>query len=75
MPRSYSITTDSISEEQARVGADSSDFDISRVIRLETVEIPEVGPQQVRLKILAVSAEHNVDHAAWSRRSSSCSGG
>ncbi len=64
MPRSYSITTDSISEEKARVGPDSSDFDISRVIRLETVEIPEVGPQQVRLKILAVSAEHNVDHAA-----------
>ena len=64
MPRAYSITTDSIADEQARVGPESSDFDISRVIRLESVEIPEVGPQQVRLKILAVSAEHNVDHAA-----------
>ena len=64
MPRSYSITTESIAEEQARVGPDSKEFDIARVIRLETVELPEVGPQQVRLKILAVSAEHNVDHAA-----------
>ena len=64
MPRAYSITVDAISEERKRVGDDLSKFDISRVIRLDTLELPELGPGDARLRILAVSAEHNVDHAA-----------
>ena len=64
MPRAYSITVEAISEERKRVGDDLSKFDISRVIRLDTLELPELGPGDVRLRILAVSAEHNVDHAA-----------
>jgi NADPH:quinone reductase-like Zn-dependent oxidoreductase len=34
------------------------------VIRLDELELRPLGPRDVRLRILAVSAEHNVDHAA-----------
>jgi NADPH:quinone reductase-like Zn-dependent oxidoreductase len=64
MPRAYSITSQAIAEERERVGGDASKFDIARVIRLDTLDLPDVGPGDVRLRILAVSAEHNVDHAA-----------
>jgi crotonyl-CoA carboxylase/reductase len=64
MPRAYSISENTIAEERKRVGDDLSKFDVSRVIRLDKLELPEVGPTDVRLRILAVSAEHNVDHAA-----------
>ena len=62
--RAYSITADAIAEERERVGGDLNKFDISRVIRLDDLELRELGRQDVRLRILAVSAEHNVDHAA-----------
>jgi NADPH:quinone reductase-like Zn-dependent oxidoreductase len=60
----YCITTAAIAEERARVGGDLSRMDVSRVIQLDTLELPALGPRDVRLRILAVSAEHNVDHAA-----------
>ena len=41
-----------------------SAFDVARVISLDEVEHPALGSSDVRLRILAVSAEHNVDHAA-----------
>lgn len=59
----YSIQTESIAKEQARAGSDLSDFDVSNVIGLDEVELRQVGPNDVRMKILAVSAEHNIDHA------------
>src|SRR5438270_6774762 len=39
-------------------------MDVSRVIELDKIELPDLGPRDVHLRILAVSAEHNVDHAA-----------
>jgi NADPH:quinone reductase-like Zn-dependent oxidoreductase len=64
MPRAYSISEESIREERARVGDDLSKFDVARVIRMDTLELPGLRSGDVRIRILAVSAEHNVDHAA-----------
>lgn len=60
----YSISVDSIAAERARVEDDLDKFDVSRTIKLDTLELAEPGPRDVRLRILAISAEHNVDHAA-----------
>ncbi|MCP3984003.1 MAG: zinc-binding dehydrogenase [bacterium] len=59
----YSISTESIAKEQARAGDDLSQFDVSNVLALDDLELRAVGPNDVRMKILAVSAEHNIDHA------------
>jgi crotonyl-CoA carboxylase/reductase len=64
MTRAYSITVEDVAAERERVNQDLSKVDISRVIRLDELELAEMGSQDVRLRILAVSAEHNVDHAA-----------
>ncbi|MCZ6823103.1 MAG: hypothetical protein O7F10_09165 [Deltaproteobacteria bacterium] len=64
MPRAYSITAEAIAEERQRVGDDLTKFDVSRVIRLDQLELREMGASDVHLRILAVSAEHNVNHAA-----------
>ena len=64
MPRAFSISTDSIAAERARVGGDLEKIDISRVVKLDQVELPKVGPTDVRLRVLAVSGEHNINHAA-----------
>lgn len=64
MPRAYSITVEAIAAERKRVNDDLSKFDTSRVVRLDELSLPEVGPSDVHLRILAVSLEHNVDHAA-----------
>ena len=63
MPRAYSITAEAIAEERKRADGDFDKVDASRVIRLDELELPEPGPDDVKLRILAVSAEHNVDHA------------
>jgi crotonyl-CoA carboxylase/reductase len=64
MPRAYAITAEAIAAESARVGGDLEKFDVSRVIALDSLELREMGSKDVHLRILAVSAEHNVDHAA-----------
>ena len=64
MPRAYSITAESIAAERKRVNNDLNQFDIASVIRLDEVALRALGPNDVKLRILAVSAEHNVDHAA-----------
>lgn len=64
MTRAYSITAEAIAAERARVNDDVDRIDITRVIGLDTLELPAVGPRDVRLRILAVSAEHNLTHAA-----------
>ena len=64
MPRQFSIKAEAIAEERKRVDDDLAKVDISRIIGLDELEMREVGPGDVHLKILAVSGEHNVDHAA-----------
>jgi crotonyl-CoA carboxylase/reductase len=64
MPKAYAITAEAIAAESARVGGDLEKFDVSRVIALDSLELRDMGPRDVHLRILAVSAEHNVDHAA-----------
>ena len=64
MPKAFSITADAIAAERARVGDDLDSFDVSRVIQLDELKLREMGPRDVHLRILAVSAEHNVDHSA-----------
>jgi NADPH:quinone reductase-like Zn-dependent oxidoreductase len=64
MTQAYAITTDAIAAEHKRVGGDLEKFDVSRVIRLDELELRAMGPRDVHLRILAASAEHNVDHAA-----------
>ncbi len=64
MPRAYSISVDAIAAERRRVNDDLDRFDVSRVIMLDQHELRRMGPRDVHLRILAVSAEHNVDHAA-----------
>ena len=64
MPRAFAITADAIAAEHERTKADPNQFDIARVVQLDEVELREVGPRDVHLRILAVSAEHNINHAA-----------
>lgn len=64
MTRAYSITAEAIAAERARVNDDLDRLDVTRVIGLDTVELPPVGPRDVKLRILVVSAEHNLTHAA-----------
>jgi crotonyl-CoA carboxylase/reductase len=62
--RAYSITSDAVAKERERVGGVVADIDVSKVITLDDLELRDVGPTDVRMRILAVSAEHNIDHAA-----------
>lgn len=64
MTRAYSITAQAIAAERKRVNDAPDQIDITRVIALDTLELRPVGPRDVRLRILAVSAEHNLTHAA-----------
>lgn len=62
--RAFSITADAVAAERKRVNDDLALVDISRVVQMDTIELREMGPDDVHLRILAASAEHNVDHAA-----------
>src|SRR3982751_4854363 len=62
--RAYCITTDAVARERERVGGDPKNMDVSRVVELDKLELRDVGPRDVHRRILAASAEHNVDHAA-----------
>ena len=64
MPRAFSISATDIAAERERIGGDL------RQVRLrERAEARHgrrcgpMGPRDVHLRILAVSLEHNVDHA------------
>lgn len=63
MVKAYAITADAVAAERARVNDDLDKVDASNVIALDTLELREMGPTDVHLRILAASAEHNVDHA------------
>jgi crotonyl-CoA carboxylase/reductase len=60
----YSISAAAVVAEKARVGGDPAKVDVSRVLALDTLELRPLGPTDVHLRILAVSAEHNIDHAS-----------
>ncbi len=60
----YSISASAVVAEKARVGGDPSKVDVAKVLALDTVELRPVGATDVHLRILAVSAEHNIDHAS-----------
>jgi crotonyl-CoA reductase len=62
--RAYSITTESVAAERERTGGNTADVDVSKVITLDDLELRDVGPTDVRMRILAFSVEHNLDHAA-----------
>mgnify|MGYP002624201277 CR=1 FL=1 len=62
--KAYSITTDAIAAEAARAKAAGEEVDVARVVQLDYLELPDPGPRDVHLKILAASAEHNISHAA-----------
>jgi NADPH:quinone reductase-like Zn-dependent oxidoreductase len=62
--RAYSITAQAVAKERERTGGDTSKVDITKVLTLDELTLRELGPNDVKLKILAASAEHNIDHAA-----------
>src|SRR5438132_10028296 len=62
--RAYSISAESVAAERERVGGNPTDMDVSRVVKLDDLELRDVGPTDVHMRILAASAEHNIDHAA-----------
>ena len=59
----YSIDARDIATEWSRVGGNLDAFDASNVIKLDTHELRAVGPRDVRMRVLAFSLEHNLDHA------------
>ena len=64
MTKAYSITAERLAAEAAAVGGDPSKIDVSKVVAVDDLELRDLGSRDVKLKILAVSAEHNIDHAA-----------
>jgi crotonyl-CoA carboxylase/reductase len=63
MPAAYAITAEAIQAERKRVNDDLSQFDAANVIKLDELELPALGAHDVRLNVIAVSVEHNIDHA------------
>ena len=63
MPRAFSISAADIAAESKRTGGDHDKFDFANLADGERLHPIIPGPGDVHLKILAVSAEHNVDHA------------
>lgn len=62
--RAYSIQAADIAAERKRVGDDLQAFDVARILKLDTLTLPSLAPDGVRLRILAFAMEHNLDHAA-----------
>ena len=62
--RAYAITAEAVAREKERVGGDVDKMDVANVIELDKLELREMGPSDVHMRMLAVSGEHNVDHAA-----------
>jgi crotonyl-CoA carboxylase/reductase len=64
MSRAYSITAEAIAAERARVDDDLDRVDIASVIALDEIELPDLKQRDVKIRVLVVSAEHNIAHAA-----------
>ncbi len=63
MTKAYSISAVDIVSEKERVKGDISKFEFGNVLKLDELELRKVGPNDVHLRILAASGEHNIDHA------------
>ena len=63
MVRAYSISAADIETEKKRIDGDLGKFNFANAIKLDQLELRPMGPRDVHLRILAVSGEHNVDHA------------
>lgn len=63
MVRAYSISAADIEAEKKRTGGDLGKFNFANAIKLDQLQLRSMGPRDVHLRILAVSGEHNVDHA------------
>lgn len=63
MVRAYSISAADIETEKKRIDGDLAKFNFANAIKLDQLELQPMGPRDVHLRILAVSGEHNVDHA------------
>jgi NADPH:quinone reductase-like Zn-dependent oxidoreductase len=63
MVKAYSISATDITAEKERTGGDVSKIDFANILKLDRLELRPMGPRDVHLRILAVSGEHNVDHA------------
>ena len=64
MSRAYAITAEAIASERARVDDDLDRVDIANIIALDELVLADVKPHDVKIRILVVSAEHNIAHAA-----------
>lgn len=64
MPRAYAIAAEAIKAESERTKGNPADYRISNIVKLDEVQLRPVGPVDVKIRILAVSAEHNINHAA-----------
>ncbi len=64
MTRAYCITAEAVAAEAERAGGDYDKVDISKIVQLDDLELRDLGPRDVGMRILAVSAEHNIEHAA-----------
>ena len=64
MSRAYAITAEAIANERARVDDDLDRVDIASIIALDELVLADVKPHDVKIRILVVSAEHNIAHAA-----------
>jgi NADPH:quinone reductase-like Zn-dependent oxidoreductase len=60
--RAYAVTSEAIRKEKERVGGDLEKVRLSNILKLDTLTLPDPGPKDVRIRILAVSAEHNIIH-------------
>jgi len=62
--RAYTLSTTDIADEWKRVGNSRDAFDVRRVLRAEQIDAQSLGEKDVRVRVLIVSAEYNVVHAA-----------
>ena len=60
--RAYSISARDIEGELAR--SPDGVPDVSKILRLDTRPLPPLGPADAKVRVLAVSLEHNILHAA-----------
>ena len=61
--RAFSISAVDIAAERDRTGGDYDRFDFGNILKPDMLELRPMGLHDVHLKILAISGEHNVDHA------------
>jgi NADPH:quinone reductase-like Zn-dependent oxidoreductase len=62
--RAYAITAEAVAQAAKESGGDYDKVDVAKIIKLDELVLRDVGPKDVKLKILAASAEHNISHAA-----------